>query len=108
MNISNKEKELVIISDEEFSNQFNIHQDEDGCIKPYETYGEDLELVIKANLDPTKSVWTLIDSDAPWGISTVSGFQFCNRIQYYIGDKPVPDNIQCQLEDICEPEPTSL
>lgn len=60
----------------------------------FETYGEELEVVRKA--DPM-CVWTLIDGDLDDQMYVVSGCHFVNRVGYFITEVPH------QGKDICIP-----
>jgi hypothetical protein len=51
---------------------------------PLETYGKDLELVMKF---PDEQIWTLVDSDR-YDTAIISGYHLVNRIGYYIAKKP--------------------
>ena len=54
----------------------------DGTEGMFETYGNDIEQVIKiANTDPMR-VWTMVDSDD--GMYLIQGYHLVNRIYYVI------------------------
>jgi hypothetical protein len=52
----------------------------------FETYGEEVEFVQKAD---NKYVWTEVDGDS--GTYIVAGYSFVNRIHYYITENPWED-----------------
>ncbi len=56
-----------------------------------ETYGEEMELVKKAN---SLCIWTLLETDGESYIA--SGFHFVNRLGYFITEIPysIDDNIE--------------
>lgn len=56
-----------------------IASDADNGVTHYETYGNELDYVIKQ--DP-KQIWTEVQGD--YGTYIVSGFRYINRLQYYI------------------------
>lgn len=57
-----------------------------GELITFETYGEDVEFVQKAD---NKHIWTEVDGDS--GAYIVSGYHYVNRIQYYITENPWDD-----------------
>jgi hypothetical protein len=52
----------------------------------FETYGEEVEFVQKAD---NKYIWTEVDGDS--GTYIVAGYHWVNRIQYYITENPWED-----------------
>jgi len=56
----------------------------EGCF--FETYGEQLDIVIAA--DPL-CIWTILDSD-----DVVSGYHVANRAGYLISTKPRPPGLE--------------
>lgn len=52
----------------------------------FETYGEEVEFVQKAD---NKYIWTEVDGDS--GTYIIAGYHFVNRIHYYITEKPWDD-----------------
>lgn len=52
----------------------------------FETYGEEVEFVQKAD---NKHIWTEVDGDS--GTYIVAGYHYVNRIQYYITENPWDD-----------------
>ena len=57
-----------------------------GELITFETYGEDVEFVQKAD---NKYIWTEVDGDS--GTYIVAGYHWVNRIQYYITENPWDD-----------------
>ena len=58
----------------------------DDSLIHFETYGEEVEFVQKAD---NKYIWTEVDVD--YGTAIISGYHFVNRIHYYITEQPWDD-----------------
>jgi hypothetical protein len=58
----------------------------DDSLIHFETYGEEVEFVQKAD---NKYIWTEVDGDA--GTYIVAGYHWVNRIHYYITENPWDD-----------------
>jgi hypothetical protein len=58
----------------------------DDSLIHFETYGEEVEFVQKAD---NKNIWTEVDGDS--GTYIVAGYHFVNRIHYYITENPWDD-----------------
>jgi hypothetical protein len=71
-----------ILSIEDFDEIFEpiINTNSDDTL--FETYGKDLDFVLKTNKSNHRKVWTLIDSDN--GLVIVSGYHRDNRVHYII------------------------
>lgn len=68
----------------------------------FETYGEELEFVLKiANSEPGR-VWTWLDCDGEMVVG--SGYHLVNRMGYFITEKALPDDISVEFMDDTEPE----
>ena len=65
----------------------------------FETYGEELEFVNKAN---PHNIWTYLDTDG--GSVTVEGFHYVNRIGYYITEVPWIDATSYEIDLEMYPE----
>lgn len=80
---------------DEWYDTFTPHEDEEGVLRNYETYGDDWETV--RNTD-CHHVWTLVDGDG--GTYIVQGRAFVNRIHYFITETPWLDGDEyCILEE---------
>jgi len=85
---------MKTISSEEWEESYGIHLDEWGNPKPYETYGDDLQVV----LENRNKVWTMLETDNEESDENgyvdntlvVSGYHWVNRIHHFIGTKDVP------------------
>jgi hypothetical protein len=64
-----------------------------GCM--YETFGEELECVKKAD---NKNIWTIVDTDGD-DLLVIAGFHFVNRLGYLITDEAWEDEHE---EYICD------
>jgi hypothetical protein len=86
------------LTDTDFSNKYNAvvnHIDQNagfggfnnnsdvGCL--FETYGKELDFVIKTHNENPKKVWTIIEADGDMYIS--AGYHFVNRIGYFITEQ---------------------
>ena len=58
----------------------------DDSLIHFETYGEEVEFVQKAD---NKYIWTEVDGDS--GTYIIAGYHFVNRISYYITENPWTD-----------------
>lgn len=58
----------------------------DDSLIHFETYGEEVEFVQKAD---NKYIWTEVDGDS--GTYIIAGYHFVNRISYYITENPWED-----------------
>ena len=58
----------------------------DSSLIHFETYGEEVEFVQKAD---NKYIWTEVDGDS--GTYIIAGYHFVNRISYYITENPWED-----------------
>jgi hypothetical protein len=66
-------------------------QDENGKGIMFETYGIELEYVLKiANSDKHNQVWTYVDGDD--GTYVTNGYHLVNRIGYFISSVPYDDS----------------
>ena len=61
----------------------------EGC--KFETYGEELDYVLKIAYTEPKRIWTLVDGD-DGNLYITSGYHLVNRINYFITHNP------CELE----------
>ena len=57
----------------------------------FETYGEELDYVLKIAYTEPKKIWTLVDGD-DGNLYIASGYHLVNRINYFITHNP------CELE----------
>lgn len=62
----------------------NDNPSDDGSSLYFETYGEDIEYV-KSKVD-VHNVWTWVDGDG--GSYVIAGFQWVNRIGFFVTEKP--------------------
>ena len=93
------EKELKLLTFEEFETQFNLIQNPfvkdglwDNC--GFETFGEALEFV---KAQPQSTIWTAIEEND--SLFVVSGYRFVNRLYYLISQENVPDTIQYMITE---------
>jgi hypothetical protein len=61
-----------------------LRKDED--IEMFETYGEEVGIVLGVNRFDMNKVWTLVDGDE--GMWITNGFHYVNRIGYFITEIP--------------------
>jgi len=92
------EKEIKSI--DEFSKKYTVNTDICGEEERLETYGEDLDKVMKALDENPKKVWTEVDGDE--GIYLVAGFHLCNRINYVITNEEWESEDEQYILDIFE------
>jgi hypothetical protein len=62
-----------------------------GIDDKFETYGEELDYVLKIAYTEPKRIWTLVDGD-DGNLYIASGYHLVNRINYFITHNP------CELE----------
>lgn len=62
-------------------------QDEHGVGIMFETYGDELQHVKQQD---NRNIWTLVDGEDD-NLIICSGFWLCNRIGYFITEKPSDD-----------------
>jgi hypothetical protein len=62
-----------------------------GIHDKFETYGEELDYVLKIAYTEPKRIWTLVDGD-DGNLYIASGYHLVNRINYFITHNP------CELE----------
>lgn len=67
--------------------------DDDGQEGMLETFGKDLDLVLKIHNETPKRVWTTVDGD-DGSVYLVSGFHFVNRINYVITKEDVKTDLE--------------
>ena len=72
----------------------------DGCM--FETYGEEVEFVCKAN---PKTIWTWIDGEG--GDLVVAGYHYVNRIGYLISEVEWTDENESMVFDKIDTDITS-
>jgi hypothetical protein len=65
----------------------------------FETYGEELEFVMKAK---PNNIWTYLNTDG--GTVTVEGFHYVNRIGYFITEVPWIDSTSYEIDLEMSPE----
>ena len=78
-----------MLSIEEFENEYKPIQNhfrEDEETDLFETYGEELEFVLK---QPNNKVWTLVDSDS--GLIIEAGCHLCNGVHYFVTENEWTD-----------------
>ena len=72
-------------------NPFTQKQDGELVEDKFETYGEELDYVLKVAYTEPKRIWTLVDGD-DGNLYITSGYHLVNRINYFITHNP------CELE----------
>lgn len=54
------------------------------CEGVLETYGQDLEEVMKIKKTSPKRLWTILDSESSNDLIIVAGYHLINRVMYYV------------------------
>lgn len=75
-------------------NMIDTNASGDGCM--FETYGKELEYVQHVNDVAPGTVWTLVDCDD--NLRIVNGYQFVNRIGYFITEIECPADEQHDIK----------
>lgn len=65
----------------------------------FETFGRDIEFVLKRLETHPRTVFTFQDSDDGEKLILCGGYHLCNRIYYLITNEPVP--LHLDYENIC-------
>lgn len=62
----------------------------------FETYGEELEFILKEENSGSKKVWTVLDVDGREYITT--GYHLVNRMGYYITEVPYEEEMEIDVD----------
>lgn len=100
----------IQLTDTDFSNKYNAvvnHIDQNagfggfnnnsdgGCM--FETFGSEIDFVIKTHKETPKKIWTIIESEGEMFIS--AGFHFVNRLGYFITEQEWENEFEQYLLD---------
>lgn len=83
-NQKQSEEQETSLSVDQFVEQYDPELDEDGKIKQYETYGEDMKHI---RHQKDENVWTALDGEGN-AIIYSNGYWHINRLYYIVTKKP--------------------
>jgi hypothetical protein len=93
------------LNEDDFDNKYTyddslkskVFDSEDGQIGMFETYGEDIKLILELvnSKKNKKRVWTMVDSDD--GMYLIAGYHLINRIYYVVTKEEWSDQDESYL-----------
>lgn len=78
---------------EEWVEKFNPKLDREDLPRMYETYGEDVEHVIKHD---DNLIWTYLEGDS--GSVITQGYHYVNRLGYYLTSVPWEPDVEYEVD----------
>jgi len=88
---------MTEITFEDWLKEYKPLKDNNGDLKLFETYGDDIMAVDKAK---PECIWTLMDGEEDGQFYIQSGLHFVNRMGYYITESEVP--LSNLIQVICD------
>jgi len=92
------------LNEDDFDNKYNLADIESENFEvngQLETFGKDLEIVLKYANEHPKRVWTVIDGDDD-KLWIVSGYHLVNRVYYYITKEECIENFEDYVIEMME------
>lgn len=84
---------------QEWVQQYKPEVDSDDSPRMFETYGEDVEEVIKHD---NNLIWTYLEGDS--GSVITQGYHYVNRLGYYITEVPWEQDVEYEVDYYEYPE----
>ena len=94
---------MTKLTEDQFDERFHMiknHLKEDapfdGCM--FETYGLELEHVVRCLKSTKRQVWTIIEGDSNDNLYYVSGLHIVNRLGFFLTEESVPEGEEIEVE----------
>jgi hypothetical protein len=92
----------IQLTEEQFDEQYHPVKNHlrpdapfDGCM--FETYGIELEHVVRCLKSTKKQVWTIIESDVNDNMYYVSGLHIVNRLGFLVTPERIPEDTEVEV-----------